>query len=240
MSTLKELIHEKGHTLSFALMSTGYPRVASTLAEAGYDFVMVDLEHGSDDPAVIDPCLDAIEAAGAYTAVKARSQSAEDLRIAYDFAPSAIYVPSTSSAAEVEAYAKVFAELIQQAPRRGESRDTALVALVESRQGIDEAAQIAAIEGVSAIGIGLFDLSSDLGVPGEINHPKVLQAYDDLLEVGRSTGVRVGVGGPGASKEQFDAWREQGNGMELGTIDVLGVREGAAAGLAVVQSSGRR
>lgn len=237
MTTLKQLIHQPGGSLSFALVGSSSARVAETFAAAGYDFIMVDLEHGSDDPAIIDPTLDAIEAAGAYTALKARSQSAEDLRIAYDFAPSAIYVPNTSSAAEVRAYAETFAQLRQNTPRRGESRDVALVALIESRQGIDEAAEIAAIEGVDALGIGLFDLSRDLGVPGEVNHPKVLQAYDDLLAVGRSTGIRVGVGGPGASKEQFDAWREQGNGMELGTIDLLVLREGAEAGMQLVQST---
>lgn len=238
--TLKEFLRETDAQLSWALTTTASLAVTKMLVDAGYDYIMIDLEHGSDDPALIDPCIEAIEAAGAFAGVKARSQSEEDLRIAHDFAVSAIYVPSTSSAEEVRTYIATLASLKDTEPRRGPSRDAAFIPLLETLSGVEASEEIASIPGVDALAVGPGDLSRDLGIPGDTHNPRVHAAYEHMLDAAQKTGIPVGVGWPDTSREQWAAWRERGNRFEFGMIDLLTLRNAAAAGMENLQSSGRR
>jgi 4-hydroxy-2-oxoheptanedioate aldolase len=79
---------------------------------------------------------------------------------------------------------------------------TFVAVMVESQKAVANAGEIAAVEGVDMLLVGSADLSSDLGVPGEYQHPSMLAAYD---EVARACGteVRFGVAG-GASREVVD------------------------------------
>jgi len=229
--TLKETLRSTDKQLSWALLSMSSVASAKILVDAGYDYIMIDLEHGSDDPALIDPCFEAIEAGGAFVGVKARSQSAEDLRIAYDFAPSAIYVPGISSAAEVEAFIAILKSFEGSTPRRAASRDAAFVPLLETMSGVEDSLAIAGIDGVDVIAVGPGDLSRDLGIPGDTHNERVKAAYNFMLEASEKTGVAVGVGWPDTSREQWDAWNARGNRFEFGMIDGLSLRSAAAAAI---------
>ncbi len=229
--TLKETLRDTDKQIAWALCSTSSVAAAKILVDAGYDYIMLDLEHGSDDPALIDPCMEAIEAAGAYAGVKARSQSEEDLRIAYDFAPSAIYVPGISSTAEAEAFVQILSSFSGTEPRRGASRDAAFVPLLETMSGVEDSLAIANIPGVDFLAVGPGDLSRDLGIPGDTHNEQVKSAYNYMLDASQQTGVPVGVGWPDTSREQWAAWRERGNRFEFGLIDGLSLRVAAAEAL---------
>lgn len=102
-----------------------------------------------------------------------------------------------------------FADLpADQRMRQADAR-VVLQVLIESPEGVINCSQIAAVDGVDLVGIGLNDLSASLGCPGEIDHPAVQAACATILARSRAAGASVVVGGV-RTRAQFDAFREMG------------------------------
>src|SRR5882724_9192797 len=71
---------------------------------------------------------------------------------------------------------------------------TMIMVQVEDAMGIAALPEIARMPEVDAVLIGQFDLSSDLGVPGQLDHPNVLAAVDEIFTVATAAGKPVGLG----------------------------------------------
>jgi len=71
--------------------------------------------------------------------------------------------------------------------------DTAVILQVEHVRAVENLEAIAAVADVDALLIGPYDLSGSLGVPGELEHPKVLAALERFRSVCRSRGVPMGM-----------------------------------------------
>jgi 2-keto-3-deoxy-L-rhamnonate aldolase RhmA len=70
---------------------------------------------------------------------------------------------------------------------------TMSVIMIESRIGIDNLDAICKVEGVDAVMVGPDDLSQDLGVPGQLTHPKVTEAVDKIFATCKANGVAYGM-----------------------------------------------
>ena len=70
-----------------------------------------------------------------------------------------------------------------------------IIVQVESAAALEHAEEIAAVEGVDLILVGLNDLLADWGVPGEYDHPRVRTAYAATIAACRKHGKHCGVGG---------------------------------------------
>jgi 4-hydroxy-2-oxoheptanedioate aldolase len=65
----------------------------------------------------------------------------------------------------------------------------------ESAEAVDKADEIAAVDGVDMVLIGVNDMLASLGLAGEYEHPKVRDAYARTITACRKHGKHVGVGG---------------------------------------------
>jgi 2-keto-3-deoxy-L-rhamnonate aldolase RhmA len=84
-----------------------------------------------------------------------------------------------------------------------------LVAIqVESQRAIDALDRILQVEAIDALVVGPLDLSIDLGVPGQFDHPKVIGAMARVTEIGRAHHVAVGT--VMATPEALRPWWEKG------------------------------
>lgn len=184
---------------TFGLFSAINSAIAiEQLALAGYDYVIVDTEHSLFSPHEIDHLLLAAKAAGLAVLVRIASTRTDWIAPLLDAGASGIVAANVKTAAE--AAALVAASYYFPLGRRGlnsnrfngyASQDLAasnqaanqhvlLVAMIESREGLSNASAIAAIPGVDAILAGAADLSQDLGLPWQTQHPTVLTAIEDL------------------------------------------------------------
>jgi len=75
------------------------------------------------------------------------------------------------------------------------NRDTALIVMLETAEGIDNAAVIAALPGIDVLLIGSGDLTTDYGIPGQVDHPRLRAAYERVADACRTHGKVLGVGG---------------------------------------------
>jgi 2-keto-3-deoxy-L-rhamnonate aldolase RhmA len=81
--------------------------------------------------------------------------------------------------------------------RRVLQDNTLLIVMVESIAALENVDAIAAVPGVDVVHIGSSDLSSDLGVPGDNLHPKVVEAITRVVDACRRHGKIPGMGGLG-------------------------------------------
>jgi 2-keto-3-deoxy-L-rhamnonate aldolase RhmA len=72
---------------------------------------------------------------------------------------------------------------------------TMVIVQFESGAAIERAEEILAVEGVDMALFGTNDLTADLGIPGEYEHPRVREAYVRAIAAARKHGKHVGVGG---------------------------------------------
>jgi 2-keto-3-deoxy-L-rhamnonate aldolase RhmA len=72
-----------------------------------------------------------------------------------------------------------------------------VVAMIETQAGLDQAQAIAAVPGVDALMMGPMDLSLELGIPGELRHPRILAAYDISLKAAMAAGKHFVCGDAG-------------------------------------------
>src|SRR5690242_7759537 len=56
--------------------------------------------------------------------------------------------------------------------------ETAVIVMLETAEGIENCEAIAAVDGIDVLLIGSGDLTTDLGIPGQVDHPQLRAAYE--------------------------------------------------------------
>ena len=103
-----------------------------------------------------------------------------------------------------------------------------VVAMIESPEAVRNAGAIAAVEGIDALLIGTSDLTAELGISGQIDHPKVVEAYESVGAACRANGKALGMGGV-YDKENASRYIKSGARMVLSGSDHNYILAGAKA-----------
>jgi 4-hydroxy-2-oxoheptanedioate aldolase len=200
-----------GETVFGLFLDLASPASAELCGRAGYDWLLVDLEHGSGTEADLPMMLMAVESTGAAALV--RPQSGERLRIgrALDMGATGIMVPRMQSAADV-AEAITFLRYPPVGVRgvalrtRGAGLGTVAhadvgqindrivgIVQIESAGALAEVDAIAATDGVDVLFVGPADLSHSLGVPGQFGSKLYLEALQTVVAACRAHGKSPGI-----------------------------------------------
>lgn len=107
----------------------------------------------------------------------------------------------------------------------GPGAETVCLILIETRDALDAIDEIVAVEGVDAVVIATFDLSTDLGVSGQMEHPLMLDAVARIEAAVLGAGLSLGA--IAFTQEATDALRKKGYRL-LGGFDLLWLK-GAVA-----------
>ena len=73
--------------------------------------------------------------------------------------------------------------------------ETAVIVMLETAEGIENAEAIARVDGIDCLLIGSGDLTTDYGIPGQVDHPKLRAAYERVAASCKKHGRILGVGG---------------------------------------------
>ncbi len=178
-------------------------------AEAGFDWLLVDLEHGAGSEATLVAQLQAIEN-GPTPVVRVESGARLRIGRALDAGAKGIMVPRVGTPAEAEEVARYLRHPPQGV--RGVALGTRAagfgrVALpdvsalndeivgiiqIETREAVECVDAIAAVDGVDVLFIGPADLSLALGIPGQLDHPDFRGAVDRVMAAGARHGKAIG------------------------------------------------
>jgi 4-hydroxy-2-oxoheptanedioate aldolase len=188
--------------------------IARLAATAGFDMIYVDLEHSTLTLEATGQICQAALNVGNAPMVRLPANTPEYIqRVLYAGALGVIApgVRSAEEAREVVRAAK-FAPLgergaggalphLEYRPFSAAEANAAIndatmvIVQFESAEAVSKADEIAAVEGVDMVLIGVNDLLADMGLAGQLEHPKVREAYARTIEACRKHGKHVGVGG---------------------------------------------
>jgi 2-keto-3-deoxy-L-rhamnonate aldolase RhmA len=177
------------------------PATVEIAGYAGFDFVIIDTEHGAAGLETLEHMLRAAAASGIAALVRVPRGGADDILHVLDAGADGILVPHVTGAARA-------AEIVRHAyypplGRRGIStlsraarhglgdaasvlRDqagrTAVIAMIEDAEALGDVGAIARVEGIDAVFVGPNDLASSMGLLGEASHPEVRRAVNGIRE----------------------------------------------------------
>jgi len=234
-------------------MVTDDPQVAEFLAQAGFDEICVDQQHGLANQSTVGALFRAIELHGVAPTTRVPSNDFAMIGKALDLGALAVVIPMVNNAEEA-AYAAAACYFpprgrrsvgpIRGVQARSSHRlegldDVACVVMVETSEGVRNVDAIAATPGVDCIYIGPGDLAIGLGLSawGEDWSPDEASIHAEsirrILEACRRHGVAPGIHtGAGATANRY---REQGFQMITVANDLGLLRFGGAVELAIAR-----
>jgi 2-dehydro-3-deoxyglucarate aldolase len=176
------------------------PSIAEIMADAGFDWLCIDLEHSVTDYFEAQQLIAAIQSKGIKAFVRVGENNVRIIKRVLDAGADGIIIPSVNSALE----AKKAVQAVYYPPfgkrgvglaraqgygfnfenyREGKAKEIILIAQIEHIQAIDELDEIIQTEGIHGTFIGPYDLSGSLGKPGQYDDDDVKEAlmrYDSI------------------------------------------------------------
>lgn len=217
---------KEGKLVFGLLNSIPSPLLVEMIGYAGYDFVILDMEHVGVNPETLENMIRAGECAGITPLVRVPSVARETILRVLDCGAQGIVVPHVSSRAEAEQavaasrYYPLGTRSISGGRTTGfgtidlqsyfdlANREIMVVIMIEDRAGVDNIDAIVSVPGIDMVLEGAIDLSQSFGVPGQGQDPRVQQAIQRIASSCREHAVPF-CAIPRAS-EQFDVWCAQG------------------------------
>lgn len=199
-NAMKEKIAGGGVALGVSLMFPS-AQLVEMLAGAGFDWVLLDCEHGSLSLADVEVMCMAADASGITPIARPRSNSAADIQSVMDRGVKGVQVPHVCSAED----ARRAVAAVKFGPGAGRSlaagtrpdrwglgakmpdfiaaqNSGSLVCVqIEDREAVENVDGILAVEGIDVFFIGPSDLSQSMGFPGNPKAEPVARAIDETL-----------------------------------------------------------
>ena len=218
-TVLKEMTQHRRPKFGHYVGEFATPGIGHILASAQCDFVFFDMEHSGFSIETLKQAVRYFEAAGVAMIVRTPSKDYDMVARICDAGAQGVMAPMMKDAAEA---ATVVSHMkyppvgkrgvalgaahdnylsggvsVQDRLLQGNARTT-FFALIETREGAENADAIAATPGVDALWVGHFDLSASLGIAGQFDHPDYLAALEKIIQAAKTRGLSLGrlVGSP--------------------------------------------
>jgi 2-keto-3-deoxy-L-rhamnonate aldolase RhmA len=196
MIDLKTKLKDGGLVIGTMISEIRNPNLAYMLAQCGFDFFIIDNEHGPYSPETISNMIAAARGADIPIIVRIPEIRRETIIKPLDAGAAGLLVPMVNTAdqaKEIMTHAKY-----PPMGNRGVALSRAHSAYgrpktAESPQAIENLESIASTPGVDAIFVGPADLSVSLGIPGQTTHPKEVAAIETVVDICQKHKVVPGI-----------------------------------------------
>jgi 2-dehydro-3-deoxyglucarate aldolase len=205
---IREKLRTGGRTIG-SWMQIPHPSVAEIMGRAGFDWVAIDLEHGSFSVSQLPDLFRALELGETLPLVRLAQGHTKDCKRALDAGAGGVIVPMVESAEQIAAVrdacrwppagtrgvgfsrANLFGERFEE--YREEAQAPLLVAMIENIRAVDALPAILDVTGLDALMIGPYDLSASMGLTAQFDHPDFEAALARILSLAQKRGVPCGV-----------------------------------------------
>ena len=236
-------------TMVFEFFSPGMPQIAKA---AGADFILFDMEHSGVTIESLKSQIAACRGIGLVPMVRVPALQYHFIARCLDMGAMGIMVPMVESAAQAREI--VSATRYPPAGRRGAAfgmahddyeggsvpdkmavanERTLIMALVETTAGLAAVEEIAAVDGIDAIWVGHFDLTSFMGIPAQFDNPDYLRAIDTIVDAAKRHGKAAGM--MAADENWARAYLAKGFRMLAYGVDHLLFQRALAEGLSRIR-----
>ncbi len=211
-NTMKDKLSQGGVAIGVLIQEPAI-QAAEVLGLSGFDWLLIDCEHSPMSIESVVRLIMAAEVRGITPLVRVPQNLPEIILRYMDVGAMGVMIPGLASAEDIQKAVRAV-----KYPPHGErglagiraadygvtaplgeyvkvaNRETMILGLIESRRGVENLEEILAAEALDGVVIGTNDLSKSLGVPGQTNHPLVVEAVEKILAAGKKTGKPVGAG----------------------------------------------
>jgi 4-hydroxy-2-oxoheptanedioate aldolase len=215
------------------------PELLHVLSTSKLDFLLVDQEHGVCDLPLLQRCVFAAHAGGCPVLVRLQDGSPIGIARALDTGVDGILIPHIEGAEQVHQLIQSacyppsgsrgfspFTPAFHYTPgadvTRQQNERVAIGALVESKAGIEAMPSICGVPRLDFVYLGAYDLSVELGKPGELDSPELLALLEEAVAVARAHGKPVAA--IFHDRAQHDMLMRLGVSMPVYSVDTAVIR----------------
>jgi 2-keto-3-deoxy-L-rhamnonate aldolase RhmA len=203
------------------------PEIIPICATSGWDYVIIDTEHYAYSPETIANLALLASYEELCLLVRVPDKLYFQLAQTLDFGVSGLVIPRVETGKEIDAIVEAtkyhplglrgaskasvasrFPDVSTREYLEWANRETLIVVQIESELGVENVDRLLSAEGIDAVMIGPFDLSQSMGIPGETEHPRIVDAYHRIIEACDRYGVAPGI--HLQSFESVERWLREG------------------------------
>jgi 2-keto-3-deoxy-L-rhamnonate aldolase RhmA len=212
MTEIKKML-KKGKLLVGTMVSElRNPNIVYMLAQCGFDFIIIDCEHGAYSSESVSDIIAASRGAGIPVIVRIPEIRREAILKPLDSGAAGLLVPQVNTGAqakEVIKHAKylpmgnrgvglrrahsLYSKVNATDYLKKANEETFISLQAENPTAIKNLEEIVSVPGIDSIFVGPMDLSVSLGVPGQVTHPEEEKAIDRILKVCLNYHVIAGI-----------------------------------------------
>jgi 2-keto-3-deoxy-L-rhamnonate aldolase RhmA len=201
---VKRALRSGGLAFGTCLFEFATPGIARILAAAGAEFAFYDMEHNGLSLETIRDLMATARCTEIVPLVRVPATEYHFIARVLDVGAMGVVVPMV----ETREQAELVVQCAKYAPmgRRGcafgvahddyaggdlvekmrsANEEILVAALIESERGVQNVDQILAVPGVDVAWVGHFDLSQSMGIPGQFDHPRFVEAIERVVESSR-------------------------------------------------------
>ena len=210
----KRLLKNNELVLCMGVNQMRTANIAMIAAACGFDAVYIDLEHNPTSLESTAAVCVATLGMGLTPIARVTSHDPHDATRILDCGAQGVMVPHVQNAAEARAITQAclyapkghrsafgsgpqlgYAAIPQAEVCQIINRETLLMAMIETPEAVENADQIAAVDGIDTLHIGASDLSTEMGIPGQYTDERMKVAFEKVAGAAKRHGKSFGVGG---------------------------------------------
>ncbi len=226
MTNVRQRLKQGDVLLGQLLLEFFTPGIGPMLDACGLDFVIYDMEHGRCDIAMLEQMIASCRGSGIIPMVRVPDLHFAPLSRVLDLGARGVMVPRV----ETREHTEDIVQQLKYAPqgRRGVAlgvahdlyraggpeafaqinEETTVIIQLESVRAFENLEAIVSVPGVDVAWVGHYDLTVSMGIPAQFDHPRLMQAMDDLVAACRRCGVAPGFLPP--TQESAAYWMSKG------------------------------
>lgn len=243
---------KRGEPCLGSWITLGHPAIAEIFANAGFDWLVVDLEHSTISIDQAGELIRTIDLSGVVPLVRLTANDPNQIKRVMDAGAHGIVVPNVNTPQEAEA--AVAATRYAPLGRRGvglaraqaygpgfmdyldwQKDGPVVIVQIEHVSALDQLEKIFSIDGVDGFIIGPYDLSCSMGMPGNFEHPEFIGAMRKILATGLALGCPAGLHIVEPDALRLEQVLEEGYRFVAYSVDIRMLDVSARCGLEVVQ-----
>jgi len=209
-NALKEKL-SRGETVFGPFMNCSYGAFIEIVGLAGFDFAIIDMDHGPLSVETAEDLCRAAQGVGLDPIVRVRKNDAPQIQRALDIGAAGVQVPQIETRKEAEAvvraakYQPIGMRGISPYTRAGDytvyglegftdrlNEEQMVIIHVEGVRGLENLDEIVQVPHIDVIFLGPYDLSQSFGIPGQVNDPRVVTGMEEAVVKIRAAGKAVG------------------------------------------------
>jgi 2-dehydro-3-deoxyglucarate aldolase len=181
-----------------AWTSLGHPSITEIFSRSGVDFVGIDIEHSTISQEQSQRIIAASQASGSLCLPRVASHNMEMIKRLLDSGADGIIVPMVNTAQEAQKLV-LWCKYPPEGRRsfgisraqgygfdfdgytKSWNRSSAIIAQIESSEGVSNIDGIISLDGIDGAMVGPYDLSGSLGIPGQLDHPLVVESCKKVI-----------------------------------------------------------